>query len=319
MNKDFQNLQGDIISSLGLGRSEATGFHALVCPICRNERATGGFKFESDKIIYNCFRGSCDASCVHEFDTPLSRKFKNLMEVIGVKIPMAIRAKRSVISEQIKRTLDAELYEKNTYQELTIPDGWIPLATAEGNFAENWRSKFEKRCCDIVDVYLITSGTYRNLVACCLYYFDKIIGFEVITAGGDVKYIHETINTGLLFFPEHTVPQIPILVEGFFDAKCFPNTVATFNSSISKKQAYMLTSTKEWWLYPDKGKNKYMEIMQNYPNCKMIIPDWEYKDLNDAVCNLGVIEVAKRIKGFLVDNVQEARIKYKLWANTGAK
>ncbi len=318
MSKDFQKLQEDIIGAIGLSRQEATGFHAMVCPICRNERKTGGFKFEQDKIIYNCFRASCGSSTVYEIDTPVSKKFKALMTAIGVKIPMTLNAKKNVLADAIRRTLDLELYEKVSYQEIECPEDWKPLQMAEGKYAEFWKQTISNRQVELNDIFFIKSGVYKNLVAGGIYYYDKLIGFQIITRNTNgPKYIVETINDGLVYLPERTIPNIPILVEGYLDAKCFPNTVATLHSKLSKKQAYILKDCREWWLLPDRNTENFLEIMRDYPNCKMIIPNWRYKDLNEAVMELGVIEVAEIIKNSLVDNYQEAKVKLRLWTTGG--
>jgi hypothetical protein len=238
------------------------------------------------------------------------------MDAIGVKIPMTLNAKRNVLADAIKRTLDLELYEKNSYQEILVPEDWVPLVDDSSNFAKSWRETLTNRHVELNDFYFIKSGIYKNLIAGAMYYYDKVIGFQIFTRSTNgPKYIIETINDGVLYFPERTVPRIPIIVEGFVDAKCFPNTVATMHSKLSKKQAYMLKDCPEWWILPDRNTDNFLQIMQDYPNCKMIIPNWKYKDLNEAVCNLGIIEVAKIIKNSLVDNYQEAKIKLRLWMN----
>lgn len=314
-NKDFQKLKDDIISSVGISRQESTGFYTMVCPMCKNERKTGGFKFEVDKIVYNCFRASCGASTVYEIDTPISRKFRNLMDALHVKIPMSLNAKRSIIADEIRRSLDVDLYEKNSYQEIAIPEDWQKLTEVSNNrFADSWVSTLTARHVNLNDIYFIPSGIYRNLVAGVMYFYDKVIGFQIFTKSSNgPKYIIETISDGLLYFPERYVPKIPIIVEGFIDANCFPNTVATLHSKLSKKQAYMLKDCSEWWLLPDRNTDNFLNVMKDYPNCKIIIPSWKYGDLNEAVCNLGLIEVASIIKNSLISDIQEAKIKMRMW------
>jgi hypothetical protein len=222
------------------------------------------------------------------------------------------------MADAIKRSLDMDLYEKIQYQEIVLPESWVPLKTAENSFAEKWRQTLEQRHCESTDFFFITEGIYKNLLAGAIYYYDKLIGFQIMTRSNTgPKYILETINDGVLYFPERYVPRVPIVVEGFLDAKCFPNTVATLHSKLSKKQAYILKDCHEWWILPDRNTDNFLSIMRDYPNCKMIVPMWKYKDLNEAVCALGVIEVAKIIKNSLVDNYQEAKIKLRLWMNEG--
>lgn len=318
MEKEFQKLVSDIMGSIDMGRAEATGFHTVYCPICKKmERKTGGFKFEMDAIVYNCFRGSCDASTVYRMGEPISRKFKALMNELGVTIPMPLRVVRSSIQKTMERELSKELYEPNTFRDVEIPEHWIPLAEADGFFADKWRTHLDERACDYTDTWLISRGLYKNYIAIVLRYYDKVIGVQIVTGNNDgAKYILETENEGCLYLPEHTPTSPQIIVEGVLDAKCFPNTCATLRSKLNPKQAYHIRNG-EWWFLPDKSSNNFLEQMKQYEGSKIIIPEWDYHDLNEAVCNLGVMEVAKIIKESVVDNYREAVIKYKLWANKG--
>lgn len=317
MNKDFNNLISDIIGSANLDRQEATGFYALHCPICNKEdRKTGGFKFENDQIIYNCFRGSCDASTVYTLDQPVPRKFKNLMDTIGVRIPMPLRSVRNSVQKMMQHELDKEFYEENHFKEIEIPEEWELLSDATGFFAEKWQDYLAERSCDLRDVWLIKSGIYRNLIAIAIHFFDKCIGFQIVTGKDEgVKYILETENDGCIYLPDREPSTPLIVVEGCLDAKCFPNTVATLKSKLNAKQAYHLRN-RELWFLPDKSSNNFIKQMRDY-DAKIIIPNWKYNDLNEAVCNLGVMEVAHILKNNVIDNYHEAVIKYNLWRDKG--
>ena len=88
---DFHSLCDDIRSSLHLTTPEGSGFYACYCPICnKTERKTAGVRFETDQIVINCFRASCDATCVYTYGEPVPKKFRRFTDAIGVKIPPSL-------------------------------------------------------------------------------------------------------------------------------------------------------------------------------------------------------------------------------------
>lgn len=313
----FQNLQSDIKMHGHLSSPEATGFYAMHCPICRKEdRKTGGFKFEADKIVYNCFRGSCDASTVYELGNYIPRKFKALMREMSITIPMGLRLQKSATGIKTKRVLDASLYKEHVYKQQDIPEGWVPIFESEHPKVEVWADYLGKRACSLADVFMIESGKYRGLAAIGMYYFDRLIGFQILVDGnGKKKYLTETINDNLIYIPERRPESVMIVCEGLLDAKCFPNTVATMHSKLSPEQAYHLRDSELWFL-PDRGDNKFIDQFAMYPNAKMIVPNWKHKDLNAAVMDMGVMEVAERIRECLISDKKAAKMKYNLWRKT---
>ncbi|MBT8449368.1 MAG: hypothetical protein KJO69_06740, partial [Gammaproteobacteria bacterium] len=57
----MSELEDNIKSAIPDARVSAKGFHLIRCPVCQSKAVKAGFKFEPDKIVYNCFRGSCNA------------------------------------------------------------------------------------------------------------------------------------------------------------------------------------------------------------------------------------------------------------------
>ena len=111
MSKDSikRELDADIKSAiLGGVTPKTTGFYAIKCPMCRSKETKAGFKFEPDKIIYNCFKGKCTASTEYVYGEHVSKNFKELMETIGVQIPL--NAKFSNKKAKVQ-SLDLSKYE----------------------------------------------------------------------------------------------------------------------------------------------------------------------------------------------------------------
>lgn len=306
----FEKFKEDILSKIDTRDFTGSGFYAVHCPVCGKEgKKTGGFRLEDDTIIYNCFRGKCDGSTVYKLGEPLSKKFKSLMDLYSVKIPTDIRMIRK--TRQVEEHLDERYYKKNFYKDVTAPEGMVAFNKAPAHFREYWENEFEKRKTPLNDVTIIKSGKYRGCCAIEMKYFDKTIGYQIHTLSG--KYVmHCTGNTNPIYIPEHKIPNNPIiLVEGTFDAKCFPNTVATLKSTITPEQAYHLRG-KDVIMLPDKTGNHFIELFHDY-GWKISLPEWDVKDLNEAVVKYGILVTAKKIMSGVETNKLKAKTKYKRW------
>lgn len=308
----FIKLQSDIMTHAGLSRQSATSFYELECPVCASQgkKRQGGFKLETDKIIFNCFSASCEAQCVFEEGQPISKRFRNLMSIFGVVIPADLRVKRTSIQQQIERELANDLYEKHTYKHMDIPDGWVPLT--ERN--EYWIQYFTDRRCNIEDVLYIGDGVYRGSAAIPMKYYNKIIGFQIATLNGTAKYItHTDGNDHLLMINDGHINGDVILVEGLLDALCFPSAVGILNGRISKQQAFHLFG-KRVSCIPDRHSGEKLLKQAKRYEWKVVIPPWRnVEDLNDCVVKYGKIATAKMIVDNTYEDYIKAEIAYKLW------
>lgn len=309
----FDQLVTDIMSHAGLDRPEATGFYAIHCPVCReNEKKTGGFKFEYDLIVYNCFRGKCDASCVYKTGQPISRKFKNLMQTIGVTIPVELRLVKSSFQKTMAE-LDKALYTPHKYKQCEIfPDNYEPLSEMEGFRADAWKERLEARKVPIGGFQFISDGKYRGNLLLPNMVNGVRTGYHIITERNYVLIGGGNDHT--IYVPQGNIPHdVAIIVEGIMDAKCFPNTVATLSYKITPEQAYFLRHTKRVILIPDRsGGNTFIEMFHRY-KWEICIPPWEEKDLNGAVMKYGVFAAARMIRENIYTDKLKANMAYKLW------
>lgn len=307
----FDKLVDDIRIRANLGSPEATGFYAIHCPVClKSDKKTGGFKFEDDKIIYNCFRGSCDASTVYEMGKPISRKFRNLMETLGVQIPPELRLVKSSLQKAISQ--EDNRFKKIVYSQISLDFDYDPIDESSHPNAEMWLDYLAERRIHTDDVILITSGQYRGLMGIMMFFYDRLIGVQIVTLKG-VYISHYGGNTNVIYIPERRLDKTVILVEGAMDAKCFPNTVAVLGAKITPEQAYNLAG-RNVIMIPEKGtSNRFIDQFSQY-GWSISFPDWgDCKDLNDAVVKYGVIVVAKLIKNGIITNKLKADAVYKLW------
>lgn len=308
----FSKLQSDIMAMAGLNRQSATGFYEIDCPVCASigKKRQGGFKIEPDKVVYNCFSASCDATCVFEQGEPLSKRFKALMAIFGVKIPADLRVKKSTVQQQIERELAGSLYEKHSYKEMKIPDDWVPLEPKN----EYWWDYFEGRRCNPEDILMVKSGVYRGSAAIPMYYYNKVIGFQIATLTGAAKYLtHTDENDHLLMINRGVIKSKVILVEGILDALCFPMSVGTLRGSISKEQAYHLRG-RDVSVLPDRHSGEKMLNQAKQYGWKVIVPPWNnVGDLNDCVVKYGKLVTARMIMEHTYTDHVKATIAYKLW------
>lgn len=311
----FDTLVNDIMLNASLQQQEATGFYAIYCPVCQKEnKKTGGFKFETEQIIYNCFRGSCDASCVYTKGEPISRKFRQLMSTINVQIPLELRMVKSSFQKKIEE-LDNDLYKKHSYS----PADKFEWETEyfedyEGVYKARWDAFLERRRIPLKDVYIITDGKYRGnlMIPNCINGITT--GYHIIT---EYSYILLGCgNSNAIYIPNGYVPNSPvIIVEGLLDAKCFPHTIATLSNKLTPEQAYQLRYANDVIMLPDKsGGNRYIDQFEDY-GWKICIPPWKEKDLNSAVIKYGLFVTARMIRENCYDDRFRAKIALKRWEN----
>jgi len=64
-------------------QSSGTGWRVGKCPLCNDYKVRGGFKFEDDQVIYNCWNCST-ASRYTEFSGKMSNKFKTILRALDI-------------------------------------------------------------------------------------------------------------------------------------------------------------------------------------------------------------------------------------------
>jgi len=306
MNKIIE-LQDEIKLKAGLGSPEATGWYACQCPVCKNTRKTGGFMFEDDKVIYQCFRASCDSNCGLTQGEYVSKKFRTLMDILGINVPIELLTAKK--KTKLLETVEDDRFEKHRYKQIEPPFKFTKLEKSNKKLANTWKDYFESRFVDHSSFLLIEEGKYIGNVAIPMYFFDRVIGYTIATPDGYIKEYKG--NTDLLYLPNRMVPDTPIVVEGVIDALSIPYGVGIGSYSLSKKQAWFLQG-KDVIFVPDRSGNEFIKQFSVY-DWKISLPDWDVKDVNEAVCKYGVIETMKRIKEGTIDSKGEAMVRYKIW------
>jgi len=304
-------LEDNIKSSVIFHSIASTGFHTLKCPVCNDRKVRAGFKFETDKIVYSCFRGKCDASGEFVYGKYMSKKFKYLMDALGVDIPIQERINKKDLV--VKEPLDQQKYEKHSYKTIELPDVVPYDPDKHWWFAD----MLENRCVDFNrKLYVGTDQEWNHKLIVPFYHFKKLIGWQGVSYysdTGDTRYLTSSGNTDILFINnEHGyIPKRPIIVEGIMDASVFPDGIATLGNTVSKKQAYMLRNSSPI-LIPDRKDSRFLEVAKR-TGWDISIPSWKVKDVNEAVQEYGKLITAKMIHDGITTNITKAEVKYNLW------
>lgn len=310
----------EILDTLELTEKTATGFYPVKCEVCHDTKKRGGFHQEPDgTIVYNCFRGKCNATTVWNPSEPFHRGIRRVLKAFHVEIPMEIRLSDPAIPPAAKRSLDSELYTEHTYHMMSLPTGAIALNP-------NVHIKHYTYLCarhmlgnefETGTYYIGTVGYTANWLIVPLPWMSGLMGWQGINIDAKTnhgKYLYtveKNHNEHLLYLPTGRIPDEPILVEGIFDAKSVPDGVGVLSSQVSKEQAYMLKD-KNPILFPDKEGSRFVETALKY-NWRMCLPKFVGKDANDALLELGRLELALRIHDSIIEPTERLPDLFRLW------
>jgi len=263
---------------------------------------------DDTSIGYQCFRASCDANCGYELGKPVPRRFKALCASLGVRIPVSLSMVKNSFQKALESDLNDRLYKKLVYKDMTVPKEWIPLESS-GN--KKWLSYYNDRKVPTDDILYVKRGSYQGLTVIPMRFFDKIIGFQVVDPTGHIKYRTISDNEHPIAVHGGWLDSPVIVVEGILDAMCLPNTVAIMRSRISPQQAYQLRGRRVIML-PDRSGNDFLNQAKEY-GWDVCIPEWDVKDVNEAVQRYGVMVTAQMIKDNTYSNLKKAEVAYRLW------
>jgi len=329
-----REIEARIHQAISLGAATDSGFHSYLCPICEDTKhGRAGFRFDDEAIIYNCFRASCTASCSYKEGQYVNRRFRQLMDAIGVELPIEVLAANRNARRHEQEKLQAELY-----QPFAIHDDLRPVIEEEGlkrltdyHAIRAYRSSNRTllRYCPASvarSIYVTTNechGSNRSIpqgiVAFCCWYGECLAGIvyynhlhpERQTARSDYL-IDSRSAPGMIYMPMGYLPDNPIVVEGIFDALVFPHhAVALLGNHVTKTQAWYLRNSNPI-LLPDRTGSKFFESAKTY-NWSMSIPDWKFKDLDEAAEAVGELVAARVVHNSIIDEPKLAEIAFKMY------
>lgn len=323
MNAFF--LQSFIQSRVNL-KSTSNGWKTCNAPCCihngetADKRGRGGFMFEADgSSIFHCF--NCRYTASWNPGRVISLRFKNLLKWFN--IPQDQIDVLQFDALELKSNGDYELIERQAMPINTdFPQAQLPPNTHKFSYI----AEGENLNKDFLDVMTYAYNRHINLekydlmwspdkhndwklnrhVIVPFYYNKKLVGWS--SRAIDRKQFLKNTPKGYVFNTDEQKskkgPNV-IVCEGLFDAMTI-DAVALLHGEINNEQANLIESLNKDIIivpdYDDTGMGLVKGALEN--GWGVSFPDWgeDYKDINDAVHNLGKLFVLESILNSVVHN-----------------
>lgn len=317
-------LQHFIQTSLRFKTNTSSGWRTCngACCIYNNETADkkgrAGFLFENDGgIVFHCFNCSFSSNWVP--GRPLSHRFKNLLKWFN--IPQDKIDVLQFDALDLKVNGDYEHEEKRiTALNTNFPESDAPTNSKTfselADFSEadeNFLDVVEYVCNRKVNIdkYDLmwtpnTDNDFNRNVIVPFYYNDTLVGYA--TRSIDKKLFKNQMPEGYVFnmdVQRQRRSRTVIVCEGLFDAMTI-DAVAVLHNRINSNQAGIIeTLNRDIIVVPDYDKSGIGLVEDALNNgWGVSFPIWaqDYKDINDAVKDLGKIFVLEQIFSSVVTN-----------------
>jgi len=285
----------------GKKKLTGSGWHSFNAVCCHNRghkpdrRMRGGIKFDGpNRWTMHCF--NCSFKCAFTLGRRINKNTEQLLIWCGVD-PDQI-SKWSFESQQHKDLLDftngKRKLRRLKFKEVTLPEG--EMLDDRNPMHKVYVDYLHKRGLTTSDYpFLVTpngEGRYKDRIIIPYTFKNKIVGYTSRFIDNKIpKFINEQ-QQGYLFGYDlqKTNWQFCIVVEGIFDALSI-NGCAVMHNTISDEQAMILRNLyKKIIVVPDQDKAG-LEICDRALDLgfSVSLPNWEVKDVNDAVVKYGKV------------------------------
>lgn len=290
-----------------------------VCCTHRGEsadtRGRGGMKYDDSVLNYHCF--NCNYVASYRPGRHLSYKFRKLLSWMGADentlrklVIDAIRIKDLLGPESLEKTQDTAV----EFGARSLPDSAEILTDQRPEFLDY----LTQRCIDLsrYDFYCsdqVNNNLHKRIIVPCTWQ-NKIIGYTARATDETVKpKYYSSYENGYVFNTDKQKPnsKFVLVTEGPFDAMSIDG-VAVLSNICSEAQADIIDSlNREVIVVPDSDKagKKLISSAMEY-GWSVSFPVWleKYKDVNDAVVNLGRLFTLKSI----LDATETSKLKIEL-------
>lgn len=322
-------------------RSTPSNWTSLNCPFCMHNgeptpdtKQKGGLRLEAGGFVYHCFR--CKWVVSWQPGQKISEKLIKTFKWLGVDDKELLRA--SILALEIRNIIGAYSKTSTTISNLDQ----LPATRRLPKEAKSIASWFKEPNIppELVSVleYMMnrnpllmqlqefywspeTINDLNKRIIIPIKYANEIIGWTARWAANyqpkdKAKYYTES-SPNILFNWDHIEnPNRKFIVvnEGPLDA-IVTSGVAILGDTFRKKQIEILKkSNKEIILFPDRDKSgEYFLEVAKENHWYVSIPNWRYKDAEEASRHLGRLYVIKKIIELREDDHLKYRLKYKLW------
>lgn len=293
-------LQDVIQSSIPLPAKDNSGFHSMRCQVCNDYKVRAGFKFDADKVIYNCW--NCSTAAVYtELSGSISKKFRSILHAYGVddaEISAAVNSSFFVTATASSHSLSSLTQTVTTTPPDVLPAGSLRLGHSD-QFLDQQQPLIEyltSRCVDAHQhsFYFSTGPRFKNRVIIPFYRNGQLIYWQArsIDAHEKKRWDNSPMNRTAVMYNMDALAgssAAPLLVtEGVFDAMMFGGVALCGSKLNDSKIALLRTSRRELVFVVDKdsnGRSLAQAALANGWSIAFVPPGC--RDLNHSVQRLG--------------------------------
>lgn len=299
----------------------AQGWYSIRCLVCNDHKykKRGGWKFEDNKVAYNCF--NCGAKAVYDSATgQVSDAMKSILQAYQVPeddinklVLEGLKKSRRVIHTTTEELESRVVKRKTKLKILELPDHFVKLTEAAktpwGKVAiEHLRE--ERNIAETSYPFYISLSTRAEdkkwLARLIIPYYkgDKLIfyqGRDLTENKKRLKYLSPDVGRSAIFYgydniETHSLEPLYV-AEGFFDAHPI-NGAAILSNTMSKEHIEVLQKCpRKKVVIPDKrGDGHKLALQALKLGWSISIPDiGECKDISEAIVKYGKLYVMKSI------------------------
>lgn len=293
----------------------AKGWHTCKCALCNDYKVRGGFKFDGDTTVYQCF--NCAHVAKHDPSeyVSISDNMKEVLDAFNVAeedyrhiYMAALKNRGKGGGEKVESDPDTKLIK------IDMPEYFIHLDQADDTWAEIARAYLE------IDRHIDPEShpffildpakqdekiekKWRGRLIVPYYRNKSLIWYQGrdLRPKSKMRYRNaetesECILSDFDRLMEHTDKPL-IIAEGFFDSHCVDG-VSIFRNKMTPGQIKMLNKSPRRKIYvPDKRGQGYIGALQAVEQgWDVSIPDiGSAKDINESVCRHGKLFVMSSI------------------------
>lgn len=304
-------------------KQSAKGFNPVICAVCNDYKPRGGFKFENNQIIYNCFNCST-VSKYDEADTTMSDSFRKVLNSFGVSSDsinevlaskFISRGKLSLKKTEEKDITLESLHKKhiNTFvKEIELPKNSYPINESDERCNEAIKYLKSRKVFKNDFFYLNDEEYFKDRILIPFTKFGKLIYWQGRTyKEGDIRqrYINPSVTKDAIVFGYDElyrhIDDILFVTEGVFDAITI-NGVAIIGSKLNETKIEVLSKSKRRLVFildRDKNGSKLgKKVLDN--GWEITFPPEGLGDVNKAVVNAGLSWTVYN----LIKNIPHSRV-----------
>jgi len=280
---DQSTIQDVVKEHVSFSDFTPTDWNRVYCAVCGDGSKTkgprGGWKFEGENCMYNCFNCGISGAFTPENEIFMSRDMKTIFESFGIPKrdygKILFRLRRDGVEKLEKPDFKKETVESQLGEGIQLPDYLVDLETAKNTNIGRKAIEFlaEEKCIDYKDhPFFVTYGKTNskdqqekinakimiNRLVIPIYYKNKLLLLQGRDLDGTKK--KKYINIGNVSSTLYGLDRLKdnhkyiFVTEGFFDAYHLNGVACITNKLTSQKIKALSLLEKDKVIVPDRGE-----------------------------------------------------------------